>query len=62
MDYHSDRYSGDIISMYLRNLGENGGDQYIASWSKIYNKLLKTVPEVLETMAAADWPFELKLK
>ncbi|KAF2116777.1 hypothetical protein BDV96DRAFT_490595 [Lophiotrema nucula] len=62
MDYHSDRYSGDILSMYLRNLGEKGGDQYVASWSRIYNELLKTEPEVLETMAAPDWPFELKLK
>lgn len=62
MDYHSDRYSGDILSMYLRNLGEKGGEQYIASWSRIYNELLETEPGVLEIMAAPDWPFELKMK
>ncbi|KAH6512419.1 hypothetical protein HBI07_253000, partial [Parastagonospora nodorum] len=36
--------------------------QYVASFWRIYNELLELDPEVLETMAEADWPFELKQK
>lgn len=64
MDFHSDRFSGDILALHVRNDGGAGigGGQYLASFWKIYNELLKTEPEVLETMADADWPFELKQK
>ncbi|KAF1929362.1 Clavaminate synthase-like protein [Didymella exigua CBS 183.55] len=64
MDFHSDRFSGDILAMHVRNDGGSGtgGGQYVASFWKIYNELLRTEPGVLETMAEADWPFELKQK
>lgn len=64
MDFHSDRFSGDILALHVRNDGGAGigGEQYIVSFWKIYNELLRTEPEVLETMAEADWPFELKQK
>lgn len=64
MDFHSDRFSGDILALNVRNDGGEGvgGGQYVASFWKIYNELLKTEPDVLETMAEADWPFELKQK
>lgn len=64
MDFHSDRFSGDILALHVRNDGgaDVGGGQYIASFWKIYNELLEAEPEVLETMAEADWPFELKQK
>lgn len=64
MDFHSDRFSGDILALHVRNDGGagSGGNQYVASFWKIYNELLRTEPEVLETMAEADWPFELKQK
>ncbi|KAJ4994425.1 taurine catabolism dioxygenase family protein [Stagonosporopsis vannaccii] len=64
MDFHSDRFSGDILALHVRNDGGKGigGSQYVASFWKIYNELLRTEPEVLETMAEADWPFELKQK
>ena len=64
MDFHSDRFSGDILALHVRNDGGAGigGDQYVASFWKIYNELLRSEPEVLETMAEADWPFELKQK
>lgn len=64
MDFHSDRFSGDIIALHVRNDGGPGigGGQYIASFWRIYNELLRTEPDVLETMAEADWPFELKQK
>lgn len=64
MDFHSDRFSGDILALHVRNDGGagKGGNQYVASFWKIYNELLRTEPEVLETMAEADWPFELKQK
>jgi hypothetical protein len=64
MDFHSDRFSGDVLALHVRNDGGigSGGEQYIASFWKIYNELLENDPEVLETMAEADWPFELKQK
>jgi hypothetical protein len=64
MEFHSDRFSGDVLSLYVRDDGGagNGGEQYVASFWKIYNELLHTDPAVLETMAAADWPIELKQK
>jgi hypothetical protein len=48
----------------VRNDGgaSSGGEQFISSFWKIYNELLETDPAVLETMAAANWPFELKQK
>ncbi|KAF3008973.1 hypothetical protein E8E13_011484 [Curvularia kusanoi] len=64
MDFHSDRFSGDVLALHVRNDGGegSGGDQYVASFWRIYNELLRSEPEVLETMAEADWPFELKQK
>lgn len=64
MDFHSDRFSGDILALHVRDDGgkDCGGDQYFSSFWKIYNELLETDPEVLETMAEPNWPFELKQK
>lgn len=64
MDFHSDRFSGDVLALHVRNDGgaEAGGEQYVASFWKIYNELLETDPAVLETLAEPDWPFELKQK
>jgi hypothetical protein len=64
MDFHSDRFSGDVIALYVRNDGgpDAGGEQFVASFSRIYNELLEKDPEVLETMAEPNWPFELKQK
>lgn len=64
MDFHSDRFSGDILALHVRNDGGAGmgGGQYFASFWRIYNELLRSKPEVLETMAESDWPFELKQK
>ena len=64
MDFHADRFSGDILAMHVRHDGGagDGGDQYVASAQRIYNELYETEPEVLETMLAADWPFEIKKK
>lgn len=64
MDFHSDRFSGDILALHVRNDGgaAAGGDQFIVSFWQIYNELLEKDPEVLETMAEPDWPFELKQK
>lgn len=64
MDFHSDRFSGDILALHVRNDGGEGagGEQFIVSFWQIYNELLEKDPEVLETMAEPDWPFELKQK
>lgn len=64
MNFHSDRFSGDVLALHVRNDGgaDAGGEQYIASFWKIYNELLESDPEVLEIMAEPDWPFELKQK
>jgi hypothetical protein len=64
MDFHSDRFSGDDIALHVRDDGgaDSGGDQFVASFWSIYNELLEKDPEILETMAEADWPFELKQK
>ncbi|KAF2005266.1 Clavaminate synthase-like protein [Amniculicola lignicola CBS 123094] len=62
MDFHSDRYSGDILALHVRDDGGvgNGGEQYCASSWKIYNHLLEHDSAVLETLAKPNWPFELK--
>ncbi|KAF1977847.1 Clavaminate synthase-like protein [Bimuria novae-zelandiae CBS 107.79] len=64
MDFHSDRFSGDVLAMHVRNDGGagNGGEQFVASFWSIYNALLEKDPAALETMAEAQWPFELKQK
>ncbi|KAH7075704.1 hypothetical protein BKA63DRAFT_412791 [Paraphoma chrysanthemicola] len=64
MDFHSDRFSGDVLALHVRNDGGvgSGGEQYVTSFWSIYNELLENDPEVLETMAEPDWPFELKQK
>ncbi|CAI6339519.1 unnamed protein product [Periconia digitata] len=64
MDFHSDRFSGDILALHVRDDGgvDCGGEQYFTSFWKIYNELLETDPQVLETMAEPNWPFELKQK
>lgn len=64
MDFHSDRFSGDILALHVRDDGgvQNGGEQYVTSFWKVYNELLEKDPSVLETMAEAEWPFELKQK
>jgi len=65
LDFHSDRFAGDVLALHVRNDGgatTAGGAQYVASFWRIYNELLHTDPAVLETMAEANWPFELKQK
>jgi hypothetical protein len=64
MEFHSDRFSGDVIALYVRNDGGPGagGEQFVASFPRIYNELLERDPEVLETMTESNWPFELKQK
>lgn len=64
MDFHNDRFSGDILAMHVRNDGGpgNGGEQFVSSFWSIYNTLLEKDPAVLETMMEAQWPFELKQK
>ncbi|KAF2712041.1 Clavaminate synthase-like protein [Pleomassaria siparia CBS 279.74] len=62
MGFHCDRFSGDILALHVLEDGgaANGGEQFISSFWKVYNELLETEPTVLETAAAASWPFELK--
>ncbi|KAF2268145.1 Clavaminate synthase-like protein [Lojkania enalia] len=64
MDYHCDRFSGDVISLCVKDDGgpRDGGEQYVVSFWKIYNHLLENEPTVLETMTEPNWPFELKQK
>lgn len=64
MEFHSDRFSGDVLALFVRDDGGQGagGEQFLTSFSRVYNELLETEPEVLETMLEADWPFELKNK
>ncbi|KAL5374153.1 hypothetical protein PMIN06_011970 [Paraphaeosphaeria minitans] len=64
MDFHNDRFSGDVLAMHVRDDGGpgNGGEQYLASFWSIYNELLDKDPAALQTMAEAQWPFELKQK
>lgn len=64
MDFHNDRFSGDVLAMHVRNDGgrDNGGEQYVSSFWSVYNELLEKNPAALETMAEAQWPFELKQK
>jgi len=62
MEFHADRFSGDVLALHVRNDGASvgGGEQFVASFCRIYNELLDIAPDTLETLAAANWPFELK--
>jgi hypothetical protein len=62
MEFHADRFSGDVLAMYVRHDGSEmaGGEQFVASFCRIYNELLRDAPGVLDTLAAGNWPFELK--
>ncbi|KAF2760654.1 hypothetical protein EJ05DRAFT_536719 [Pseudovirgaria hyperparasitica] len=62
MEFHADRYSGDVLALYVRNTGgeNNGGDQFLASFGAVYNEILATDPEVLDTLSVDNWPFEMK--
>ncbi|CAN9297506.1 unnamed protein product [Alternaria alternata] len=64
IDFHSDRFSGDVIALYVRNDSGSStrGEQFITSFPKIYDELLKRDPKVLETIVKPDWPFKLKKK
>ena len=52
--YHADRFMADILGLYIREEAAKGGEQYIASFWSIYNKLMLTEPSVLEILAR-DW-------
>ncbi|KAF5648097.1 Clavaminate synthase [Fusarium sp. NRRL 52700] len=55
--YHTDQFP-DILALYCRGRAETGGNHNIASSYAIYNELLITRPDVLETLASPDWYFD----
>lgn len=51
MKFHADGAYGDIIAMYVKNVGFSGGSQYLASFWQTFNVLKETSPETLQILA-----------
>jgi hypothetical protein len=54
--FHTEE-TGDIIAWQTRIIASQGGNCIIASAYTIYNLLSATRPDIIRTLALADWPF-----
>ncbi|CAJ2500746.1 Uu.00g035990.m01.CDS01 [Anthostomella pinea] len=55
--FHSDVFS-EILALQTMGCSVEGGDSLVVSSWAIYNELASTRPDVIRTLAAADWPFD----
>ena len=55
--FHTDLFC-NILAMQTRSLAKRGGNHIVASSAKVYSELLQTRPDVIETLAAPNWPFD----
>ncbi|KEY66117.1 hypothetical protein S7711_05290 [Stachybotrys chartarum IBT 7711] len=56
--FHNEE-AGDVVSWLTRSIASQGGRCIIASAYMIYNVLAATRPDVIRTLARADWPFAI---
>ena len=55
--FHADRYYAEIVAMFVKQNAASGGEQYLASFSTIYNRMLEVEPESVNVLAQEwDWP------
>lgn len=56
--FHTDP-DADVLAFQTRDVAASGGRCVLASGHSIYNELARTRPDVISTLASADWPFAL---
>ena len=55
--FHADRYYAEILAMFVKENAAIGGEQYLASFSKIYNRMVDEDPDSVGVLAQEwDWP------
>ena len=57
MTFHTDIDVHGMLTMFTQSVALEGGDQYLASMTSIYNILAVEEPAVLKTLAE-DWYWE----
>ncbi|KAI1748602.1 hypothetical protein F4782DRAFT_516684 [Xylaria castorea] len=55
LPFHTDW--GDILAFHTRSSTPNQGNCVVSSAYTIYNVLAKSRPDIIQTLARADWPF-----
>lgn len=50
MDFHTDADSGNLLTLFTQSLPEEGGEQYLASLSEIFNDLADSDPSALNLL------------
>ncbi|KAI8952666.1 hypothetical protein F4801DRAFT_588774 [Xylaria longipes] len=55
LPFHTDW--GDILAFHTRSSTPNQGKCIVSSAYTIYNVLAKSRPDIIQTLARADWPF-----
>ena len=55
--FHADRYYAEILAMFVKENATIGGEQYLASFSTIYNRMMKEDSDSVRVLAQEwDWP------
>lgn len=54
MAFHADRYYADVIAMFFKESSATGGEQFLASFWTVYNRLVAEHQEVVKILAE-DW-------
>jgi hypothetical protein len=49
----------DILALQVRQCAKEGGHTYVASAGKVFCELVKSRPDVVETLFRADWPIQV---
>jgi hypothetical protein len=55
--FHTDPFP-DILGLQTKTCAAKGGNHVISSSLAIYNTLAATRPDILETLAQPNWPFD----
>jgi hypothetical protein len=55
--FHTDTVT-DVICLFARSLAVRGGCSFIAPSWQVYNEIAATRPDLIHTLAQADWPFD----
>ncbi|KAK4097516.1 Clavaminate synthase-like protein [Parathielavia hyrcaniae] len=58
ISFHNEE-AGDVVGWLTRSTAAAGGKCIIASAYTVYNVLAATRPDVIRTLARADWPFSM---
>jgi hypothetical protein len=54
--FHTD--TGDIIGLYSLGVAECGGECQLASTATVYNKIVKTRPDIIQLLSSPTWMFD----